>query len=260
MKADNSFSISSVFIGYFMVAGGIALGLLAMTKIDLGLGSAAGYVAVGAGAFVGGFFAARASRGQTIIEPAIGAVAVIGTLVAIIMATPLGDLLRAFAAEQSLRAVLISGGAALVGAVAGAFVSEKALGEATSSGIPWLLYTAFTALGASVVAYAVAIGFVFHDAFAGRGGSDTGTTALVVGLGLGCLLTGLVAGAAARVRILVPSFVGAGGGTLGFLVLAGGQRTTEGDALVGLIVFAVGGGLVALLGAALGWSAFGRKA
>src|SRR5438093_1291044 len=146
----NGFSFSSVILSYFLVGGGLFTGSLLLALVHVN-SEAAGYLFMGAGAFLGGFVAARASRGETIIEPAIGAVAVVATIVALGAGTDAGKTLWAVAQEATIAAVGKVGLTALIGAVLGAYVSEKAFGEATLSSFPWIAYIALATFGASML-------------------------------------------------------------------------------------------------------------
>ncbi len=122
--ARNQFSIASVILSYFLVAGGVALGLILLTLLKTG-GEPAFYGSLALGGAIGGFMAGRASRGSTITEPAIGGVLVIATIVGIFVGTELGEVLWHVAATEVTRIVAIAGGAATAGAIGGALVSEK---------------------------------------------------------------------------------------------------------------------------------------
>src|SRR5687767_1260671 len=141
MSDRGGFSFASVILSYFLVAGGIAMGLIAMTLIETG-GEALFYGALGAGGALGGFVAGRASRGTTIAEPAIGGVLVILTIVGVFVGTEIGEVLWAIGKDQVTRTVGIAGGAAAVGAIVGALVSEKMFGTHSQSSLAWLVHVA----------------------------------------------------------------------------------------------------------------------
>jgi hypothetical protein len=67
------FSFSSVVLSYFMIAGGTFFAALLAGRVGL-QSEYLGYIVLALGGFFGGLVAARASRGSTIIEPALGAV------------------------------------------------------------------------------------------------------------------------------------------------------------------------------------------
>ncbi len=256
------FSFASVILSYFLVGGGLFLGAL----VTAALGIEAQYVAIvviAIGTFIGGFIAARASRGSTIIEPAIGAIAVVGTVVAMIATTDLGKMIWAFARDESMKSVAIMGGASVVGAVSGAFVSEKLLGEATRSSLPWIIYTAFATFGTCVLGTIFASIVFVQRSQSEASVSDVGI-GLVIGIGGGCLLAGLAVGASARERPLLASLLGGGIGLAAFFYLihhytAHATGGPERDAMIGLAIIAFGGALVTMIGTAIGWAAVGRK-
>src|SRR3569832_2404243 len=78
------FSFASVVLSYFLTAGGLLTGSILITKLHT-TSEVVGLLCWAIGSFIGGFFAARARRGSTIIEPAIGAVLVVATLVISVM-------------------------------------------------------------------------------------------------------------------------------------------------------------------------------
>jgi hypothetical protein len=264
MAERNPFSFASIVISYLMTAGGISGALLGLMYLHLGGEAAqpAFFAAFGVGALVGAFFAARASRGSTIIEPAIAALLVVATVCGLIVTTPIGAVLWNIARDEAARVAGIAGGAAFVGALVGAWLSEKVFGAATRSSIPWILYVALAAIGGCFLAFFVATALGARQArTVGEAVSDGQTATLLGGVGVGCLLAGLAAGASARTRVLAASFLGAAIGVFGFFLLArfllGGQPKS--DELVGAGVIAAGGAIVALAGAALGWSLVGRR-
>lgn len=255
---DKGFSFASVILSYFLVGGGMFSATLAVGELRLA-SEIAGYALFAAGAFVGGFVAARASRGQTILEPAIGAVAVVATIVGLAATTPVGKLIWVLAQDQTMKFIGAVGLAGVVGALAGAFISEKLLGEATQSSIPWLVYTALSALGACLLATLFASIIFLGDNAATRSGLDLGMVVLI-GIGGGCLVAGLAVGASARVRPLIAAFLGGGLGVAGFFALV--TRAIPPDNSDAAAVFAVlagGGAIVTLIGTELGWVTVGRK-
>src|SRR5262245_6089103 len=245
----NEFSFASVVLSYFLVAGGLFTGMLVTSLLGI-QSEIAGYVLLGAGAFVGGFVAARASRGSTIVEPAIGAVAVVGTVVALAATTDLGQVLWAAARNETVKLVAGVGLTSMVGAILGAFISERAFGEATESSLPWIIYTAFSTFGASLLALLI-VGVVI------KSDSSNYTTGVagIAAVASGCLLAGVSVGASARTRPLAAAFLGGGIGVAGFFFLiyrmiggAAAHDRTQ-DIVAGLAVLGGGGAIVTFLGA-----------
>jgi hypothetical protein len=251
---DRGFSFASVILSYFLVAGGLLTGTF-VTMLLSSPSQNLAFALAGAGAFVGGFIAARASPGSTIIEPAIGAVAVIGTIVAIIISAA-GTSVWHVAPDELKRFAGIYAATAVVGALVGAFLSEKVLGESTTSSLPWLVYAAFATYGACTMATLVAIMLVLS----GERTSDDLGKMMLAGMGAGCLLSGLAIGASARTRPLIASLVGGGGGVAVFVaLLTHDSRPQSHDAVDGILFLVIGGGIVTLVGALVGWLAVGRR-
>jgi hypothetical protein len=257
---DTGFSFASVILSYFLVGGGMFTATLVGAELRLS-GDIPGYVLLAAGALVGGFVAARASSGQTILEPAIGAVAVVATIVGLAATTPLGKTIWLVAEDQSMKFVGTVGVAGVVGAIVGAFISEKLFGEATQSSVPWFIYTAMAVFGACLLATLfAAIVFVGRGAVAVAERSDNDLlTAILVGMGGGCLLAGTAIGASARTRPLFAAFLGGAVGVAGFFALVTrAQSGNDRDTAIGIAVLAGGGALVTLTGTLFGWRASGR--
>jgi hypothetical protein len=256
---DQGFSFASVILSYFLVGGGMFIATLVGSELKLGSEIAASAV-LGAGAFAGGFVAARASRGQTILEPAIGAVAVVASIVGLAATTPVGKLIWALAQDQTLKFVGAVGVVGLAGALVGAFVSEKLFGEATRSSIPWLIYTAMSVFGACLLATLFASIAFLGDNAATRSGLDLGMVVLI-GIGGGCLIAGIAVGASARGRPLLAAFLGGGLGVTGFFTLVTRVQPPDSssDTAAGIALLAAGGAIVTLIGTAFGWAAMGRR-
>jgi hypothetical protein len=256
---DNRFSFASVILSYFLVGGGMFTATLVGSELRL-QSEYVGFALFAVGAFAGGFVAARASRGQTILEPALGAIAVVATIVGLAATTPIGKLIWAMASEQTMKFVGAVGVTGIAGALVGAFISEKVFGEATQSSLPWIIYTAMSAFGACLLATLFAsIIFV--------GNNDTTTTTLDIGkivlfgIGGGCLLAGLAVGASARSRPLAAAFLGGAIGVAGFFTLVARTATSDMGSEVagGIAIMAGGGAIVTLIGTALGWTTVGRN-
>ena len=253
------FSFASLILSYFLVGGGMFTGTLVAGTLK-SPSEVIVYALLAAGAFVGGFVAARASRGSTILEPALGAIAVVGTIVGLAATTPIGKLIWGAAQDQTVKFIAAVAGAGGGGALVGAFLSEKLLGEATPSSIPWVLYTGLSTFGACLLATLFgSVIFVTRDTHMTQ---DQMGTAMLIGMGGGCLLSGMAVGASARTRPLLAALLGGGAGVAGFfaLVMRATPRSGEDkDAVAGMIVLAVGGCIVTLIGALIGWASVGRR-
>ncbi|CAN5642934.1 hypothetical protein BH11MYX1_BH11MYX1_40920 [soil metagenome] len=250
------FSFASVILSYFLIAGGLFTGGLAYVKI----GSASDVVALAllaAGSFVGGFFAARASRGSTIVEPAIGAVLLVVPFLVLAFGTHSLDVLK----ESSSAAKLVGEitGAMVVGALLGAFLSEKILGEATESAVPWIFYASFASFGASITSALIVSGILVRG---GERSSDKQTTMMSIGLAIGCILAGIVIGASAKIRVAAASFVGGliGIALMGLFVAVALGTSHNKDMLTGVAVMAVVGGILTVFGSMIGWATIGKNA
>jgi len=236
METDRSFSFSSILNSYFMVAGGVVLALLAVLLLKL--------------------------EGNTPLVAAIGAALLVATTAALIAATPVGPYIWHVGKDDVMKVAGIVGGVALMGALVGSFISEKALGAATPHAFPWILYVALAVVGGAFVAWQVGFALPFQTVVGGIGSdADTASNVMLIGIGVGAFLSGIGAGASARTRILAAAFLGGAIGVAAFFVLFK-QLTGEGwssNLLGGIALIAGGGAVVTTLGAALGWGAVGRK-
>jgi hypothetical protein len=266
-RERSGFSLASVLLSFLMICGGVSAAFLGLKYLELETSQAEHlvYLAFAAGGFVGGFFAARASRGSTVLEPALGALLVVGTLCGIALATPAGKMMWNLAQESITQRVLFVAGAGLVGSLIGAWLSERLLGESTRSSIPWILYVAIAVIGGCCMAYVTVVilsGFGDSSTLAGKlDGERAQQVTIFIGIGAGCLIAGLASGASARTRVLVAAFLGAAAGVVGFFMLVSHYRGSrfDNDTLIGLAVLGAGGGVLALLASALGWAAVGRR-
>lgn len=254
---NRGFSFASVILSYFLVAGGLLLGLLIQyfTKFQ---SEYALYALFGVGSLIGGFVAARASVGSTILEPAIGAVLLVASVVGSVALTKIGPFLWHLNPDAIGKSIAFVSLASLGGAIVGAFISEKVLGEATESSVPWILYSALSAFGACFLAFVLLVIAMADKADATEREAAVQVT---IGVGIGCLLCGLAVGASARTRPLLASFLGSAIGVGGFMAVAAGANGArhDQDFIIGAVVFSIGGGIVGLIGSALGWAMFGKK-
>lgn len=252
------FSFASVFMSYFLIAGGTFFAALFAGRIGLH-SEYLGYIVLALGGFVGGIVAARASKGSTIIEPAIGAVLLIASVVGLGLAAS-GTDAHIVLLPGTMKALGLTAGASAGGGIAGAFVTEKLFGDERPGGMSWVLFVAVAAFGAGMIGTGLA-GVL--------GGGSAG--ALLGGLAACCFIVGVCSGASASSRPLGASFLGGVLGLGGFFMLSiyvfasvlskNGADTGKipPELYVGVAVMAVGGGLVAMIGALIGWAAAGSK-
>lgn len=252
------FSIASVMLSYFLIAGGTFVAALLAGRIGLH-SEYLGYIVLAIGGFLGGMLAARASKGSTIVEPAVGAVLLLATFIAAGLAAS-GSSAGAVLLPSAMKAIALTSVASAGGGVAGAFVTEKMLGDRNASGASWILIISVAAFGAGVIA--TTLGTVIGK---GDSGPMFGLLALC------CLIAGVAAGASAPSRPLGAAFLGGLLGLGGFFFLAiyvfvtvfsshgAGAKDIPSEVYTGIVVIALVAGIVALIGAAIGWAAVGKK-
>jgi len=254
------FSFASVVLSYFLIAGGTFFAALFAGRIGLH-SEYLGYIILALGGFLGGIVAARASKGSTIIEPAIGAALLLASLIGVGLAAS-GAKADVMLLPGTMKAIGLTAAASAGGGIAGAFVTEKLFGDSGASPLSWVLYVGVATFGAGV------IGTTF-GAFLGHGSGG----ALFGMLALCCLFVGIATGASATSRPLGASFLGGALGLGGFFFLAvyvfvsvlSKASESKADAKIppevytGIAIMAVGAGIVTLIGALIGWAAVGRR-
>lgn len=253
-------SFASVVLSYFLIAGGTFFAGLLAGRIGI-KSEYLGYVILALGGFLGGVIAARASHGSTIIEPALGAVLLLGSFIGLGLAVSGADAREVLLLPASMKAIGLTAGASAGGGIAGAFVAEKLFGDDGAGSLSWILYVAVACFGAGI------IGVVFGGVLGkGEAGPVLGFLALC------CLLVGIATGASARSRPLGASFLGGVLGLGGFFYLTiyifmtmldskgfGGGAEISSEAYGGIAIMAVGGGIATMIGSLLGWGIVGNK-
>lgn len=245
-------SLASVVQSYFMVSGGALLMMMLGPPLRL-RGEPAVYLLLAIGPLLGGAFARLASRGQSILEPGLGAIALVATLAAISAAVPPSN--GWLIVMPGIGPLGIAGLVVTLGAFTGAYLAERRWPDPPTSRRAQTTYTVASALGA--IGLAIVSGTLLALSIT----TTRRELALVmlIAIALGGFVAGYTAGSLARARPL-----DAGRGTaLGALActglagLVGGGPV--GGAVVGGLVSMVIAGLLGRLGAAIGWSTIGRR-
>ena len=255
------FAFSSVILSYFLVGGGTFLTTLVAARLGV-QNEYLGYIIMAVGGFVGGFVAARASQHSTIIEPAIGSIVLVASLFGLGLAASNDEGRQILLLPANMKGLALTAAASAGGGIAGAFLSEKMLGDSSPSSAPWLFYAALAGFGAGV------IGTIFGSVL-GKGEAGP-----LFGMIAACsLLVGIACGASAPSRPLVATLLGGAIGVAGFLYLAivivvavfgsmqrgGMSEGIPSEVYMGIAVVGVGAGIVTMIGAAIGWGAAGKK-
>ncbi len=251
------FSFASVVLSYFLIAGGTFCAALVAGR--LGIHSEyLGYIILAAGGFVGGMMAARASKGSTVIEPAIGAVLLLASFVGLGLAVSGSDA-RVMLLPTTMKAIGLTAAASAGGGIVGALLTEKMFGDSDASGLGWILIVALASFGAGV------IGSTLGSVISHEAGPLFGMLAAC------CFVVGIATGASATQRPLGASFLGGLVGLGSFLFLAvyvfvsvlskdgPGEGKIPSEAYAGLGIMAGGAGIVTLIGALIGWAAVGKN-
>ena len=259
MLAPMGFSFASVVLSYFLIAGGTFGAALLAGRMGIH-SEYVGYIVLALGGFLGGIVAARASKGSTIIEPALGAVLLLASFIVVGVASSGADA-HVLLLPAGMKAIALTSAACAGGGIAGAFVTEKLFADDTPSGASWILFVAVASFGAGV------IGSTFGT-FLGKGESGP----LLGMLAASCFVVGIAAGASAMTRTLGASFLGGLVGLGAFFLLAifvfvsvfgkggGSAGNVPSEVYVGIGIMALGGGLATMLGSLIGWLTVGSKA
>jgi hypothetical protein len=252
------FSFASVVLSYFLIAGGTFFAALLAGRMGVH-SEYLGYIILALGGFLGGIVAARASKGSTIIEPAIGSALLLASVIGVGLAAS-GTSANVLLVPTAMKGIALTGAASAGGGIVGAFVTEKLFGDDRPAGISWLLFMGLAAFGAGVIG-------TLLGSFLGKGEAGP----LFGMLALCCLLAGIAGGASAATRPLGASFLGGVLGVGGFFFLAaylfvsvlskstGATEKIPPEVYTGIAVLAVGAGIATLIGALIGWSAVGKK-
>jgi hypothetical protein len=267
-------SLGWVVVSYFLVLGGIAAAMVIAVATEI-RDERIGYGLVAAGAAIGGLFAGRASPHLSLLEPAVAAALVIASLVVFLSQTLLGQLvdvlIHAVTADTASdgsdrwRHIGIIAGVAAVGGLVGGLIGELTRrGEPSPGALRWMgmaiLITSGTLLASSIVSHVLLVDRALRDGGMARvlaGDSLVTDDALVrvtlIALAAGAFLGGLVTQGAAPVRRLAAIGVAVAVGYGGLLLaLVDPRHGMDSDTAVGVAVIAVAGGLLAIVGAAIG--------
>jgi len=256
------FSPATVLLSFFMVAGGICFGLLALRGLAPAPSDGAIVVAFAAGGLAGGVLAAGAGRAPTLAGPLLGAALACLTLGGMLSTTAVARLLPG----DPTRDAIASSTAAFAAALVGAALSARLSGARLASSLWAAIRVAVAVAGGCFLSF-LAAGLVRFASFepasvSAELATDRASQATIfAGIVGACLLTGLAAGAAATRRARLAWFLGAAAGVLVFFLAATsfrGQRV-DGSGVLGAGVVALGGGLVTWVSGAVGWAVGGRR-
>jgi hypothetical protein len=242
-----------VLASYFLIAGGIAIAAVTLSVFAVASRTTSDAVFF-VGALLGGLFAGRASRHKAVLEPAVAALLVVATMIAI-FTVGLG---RSFtwASDGGLLPVPIQLGllAGLGGLVGGLIGRRSRAAGRIDSPLRWWGIAILVNLGATFMLVSLAAMSV-----AERGG-DPDLAALFLGLGASWFVSGLVAQAIMPRKMIWVS----GAGSIGIILLGAAFSASQGNLQVGATVGAAFlwgiGTLVGALGAQVGWSLIGSRA
>ena len=247
-----------VLVSYFLIAGGIAVAAVALAlfaEASRATSDAIFFI----GALVGGLFAGRASRHKAVAEPAVAALLVVGTMIAM-FTVGLGKSFS-WASDEGLLPVpiqlgLLAGLGGLVGGLIGR--RSRATGRPgqpgqSDSSLRWWGISVLVNLGATVMLVSFAAVSAVHS------GGDPDVGAMFLGLGAAWLVSGFVAQAIMPRKMIWV----AGAGSLGIILLGAAFSLSRGDLQIGATIgagFLWGiGTLVGALGAKIGWALIGSR-
>ena len=234
-----------VLVSYFLIAGGIALAAVALA-IFAEASRATSDAIFFLGALVGGVFAGRASRHKAVVEPALAALLVVGTMIAI-FTVGLG---RSFswASDEGLLPVPLQLGllAGLGGLVGGLIGRRSRTTGRIDSPMRWWGIAILINLGATFM-------LVSFAAVSAAQSGEPHLGAMFLGLGGAWMLSGFVAQSIMPRKMIWV----AGAGSIGIILLGAAFSLSQGNLQVGATIGAGLlwgiGTLVGALGAQIGW-------
>ena len=147
MSSTNKISFGWVLVSYFMITGGfmLAASLLGMLQVE---GEWVGYGMFFLGAASGGFFAGRASPGETIIEPAVAGGMFMLMILGLLSMVPGSRVLFAAAGGSILLGALKVGFVTALGGLVGAMLGERsAAPQRSTSQLRWMGLAGLISLG-----------------------------------------------------------------------------------------------------------------
>ncbi len=242
-----------VLVSYFLIAGGFALAAVAVTLSGItsqGPSDAVFFV----GSLIGGVFAGRASRHKAVAEPAIAALLVVATLIAVFV-VGLGRQF-AWAAEGDAFWIPVKLGlVAGLGGFVGGLVGRRSRGGARSdSGFRWWGIATLINLGASFILVSITL-VLLND-----GSDERGAGSIFLGLVVAWLIAGFVSQAVAPRKMVWVC----GAGAIGIVLFGAAFSVERGDFAPSVVTSAAllwgMGTVVGAIGAALGWKLIGRRA
>jgi hypothetical protein len=251
-----------ILVSYFMIAGGFILvgSMYGLMKIQ---NQYAGWAFYFLGAAFGGFFAGRASEGRTIIEPAVGGVLLMLSIIGLIALVPGVRKLWSLADKEKVTfyAVVIGvliGAGGLIGATLG---ERTAPDPRPVDRIRWMGVSALITLGMFFFVFVVMAILMLRDAKAGSSISDdTGGTIVLVSLAASAFFGGFVTQAVAPEKMNWACGAGFMVVILAMIGLVSAQGKAPGDAVGGMIILGGLGTIVGALGALVGWATIGKNA
>lgn len=265
-SSSSRFSLGWVLLSYFFICGGIvfaSIGLVALRAQT----TLAPFLAFGIGAALGGVFAGRASPHRSLLEPALAGVLVVGSIVALIAGTAIGPVVYAFASDSVWKTSTLLGASALAGGLIGA-----AFGELTSPAVPsgnplrWIgvavLLTAGALFAGLVVSNVLMVDRALRDdelllklwEKSPLFEREDVLRAFYTALAGGAVGGGLVTQLAAPSRQLFAATAGVMIAYAGmFYAILAFTEALDRDAMIGVGVISAAGGLLALIGATVGW-------
>lgn len=235
-----------VLVSYFLIAGGVALAAVALA-LFAEVGRTTSDAVFFLGALVGGLFAGRASRHKAVAEPAVAALLVVGTLIAVFTVGLGRDF--SWTADEGILPIPVQLGliAGLGGLVGGLIGRRSRTAGSVDSAFRWWGIATLINLGATFMLV------TFTMSLAVRAGEDEGVGAIFLGLGLAWLISGFVSQAIMPRKMLWV----AGAGSIGIVLLGVAFSVSRGDlqpsATIGAAFLWGIGTLVGAFGAVFGW-------
>ena len=241
-----------VLVSYFLIAGGIALAAVALA-IFAEAGRATSDAIFFLGALVGGVFAGRASRHKAVVEPALAALLVVGTMIAI-FTVGLGRSFSWTSDEGFLPVPIQLGLLAGLGGLVGGLIGRRSRATGRiDTPMRWWGISILINLGATFMLVSFAAVSAAHS------GGEPHLGAMFLGLGGAWMLSGFVAQSIMPRKMIWV----AGAGSIGIILLGAAFSVSQGNLQVGATVGAGLlwgiGTLVGALGAQIGWKLIGSQ-
>jgi len=248
--SSKKFSLGWIITSYFMIFGGIFLTMVLFGAAKLS-GTWTQFAIFAVGSLIGGFFTGRASPHKSIVEPALGALAMVATLAAFFLVTPIGQFIFSMSKAALIRNVSVIGVLSFGGGIGGAILGEMLSSDEHGSGpFSWLVYSTLISMGAIIASFFILVILMMRGEVSSYGDLKG---PILGALGISSIVGSAITQMSAPRRMVLISGVGFFAALLGMSLLAG-VKSASGGVFAGLVIIGVGGSLLGIASSRVAWT------